>query len=114
MEAEGSLSRRQRPVTAGYLSRQRAQSNNRDDTDDKASDDGCSAPRQRPTPTRPSTQRNTRSIPRASVEAVRRMSAGNDLDADALGKTRSEVETLRIKLRETDLAKSQAQVRVRV
>lgn len=108
MEAEGSLSRRQRPVTAGHHSRQRAQSNNRDDNDDHAFEDGNSA-QHRPSPARPSTQRNTRSIPRASVESVRRMS-GHGPDGDAMEKIRSEVEALRTKLRETDLAKSHAQV----
>lgn len=111
METEGSISRRQRPLTAGYLSRQRARSNSRDDDNDHAFGDGGSPHHQRPTPARPSTQRNTRSIPRASVEAVRRMS-GNGPDEDALGKIRSEVEALRTKLRETDLAKSQVQVNV--
>ena len=102
MDAEGSLSRRQRPTTAGYPSRQRAQPDN-------AFEDGCSGQQQRPTPVRPSTQRTARSVPRASVEAVRRMS-GHGPDEEALGKARSEVEALRRKLRDTDLAKSQAQV----
>lgn len=110
METEGSISRRQRPVTAG--SRQHAESNNCND--DNAFEHGCPAQQQRPTPARPSTQRNTRSIPRAAVEAVRRMS-GSGLNEEALGKIRSEeVEALRIKLRETDLAKSQAQVQVQL
>ena len=109
MEAEGSLSRRQRPATAGYHSRQRMQSNHRDDSDDRPFEDGFPAQQQQHAPSRPSTQRGTRTIPRASVEAVRR-TPGHGTDEDALGKLRSEVEELRKKLRDADLAKSQAQV----
>lgn len=104
---------RTRPMTAGSLSRRRrGHSNDRDYNDDNDLEDGDRpAQQQRPTPARPSSQRNTRSTPRASAEAVRRISGGNRPDEDAMGTMRSEMETLKTNLRASDLAKSQAQVR---
>lgn len=100
-----------RPVTAGSLSRQRhAHSNDRDYNDDNAFEDDRPE-QQRPPPVRPSTQRNTRSTPRAAAENARRLSGGNGPDEDAILTIRSEMEALKAKLRASDFAKSQAQVR---
>lgn len=82
-------------------SRQRAHTNDRDIEEDLA------VQQERPRPVRPSTQRNSRSTPRA-VEAMRCMS-GNE---DEVGPIRAELEMIRTKLREADFAKSQAQVLV--
>lgn len=100
-----------RPVTAGSISRQRrGHSNDHDYNDDNDCGDVCSAQQQHPTPNRPSTQRSTKSTPRALAEAGKRLSGGTRSDEDAIRTMRSEMETLKTKLRASDLAKSQAQV----
>lgn len=104
MEAP-SRQRRVESAAGGSTSRHRLYSNDSDDNDNI---DG-----NRPAPVRPSTHRATKSTPRAAAEAARRLSA-DPMDERAMGKVRLEVEALRDKLSEADLAKAQAQVHVTV
>ncbi|CAB1097114.1 unnamed protein product [Ectocarpus sp. CCAP 1310/34] len=100
MEAP-SRQRRVESAAGGSTSRHRLHSNDSNDDDDI---DG-----NRPAPVRPSTHRATKSTPRAAVEAARRLSV-DPVDERAMGKVRLEVEALRDKLSEADLAKAHAQV----
>ncbi|CAM9607448.1 unnamed protein product [Ectocarpus sp. 12 AP-2014] len=102
MEAP-SRQRRVESAAGGSTSRHRLYSNDSDDNDDI---DGS-----RPAPVRPSTHRATKSTPRAAAEAARRLSV-DPVDERAMGKVRLEVEALRAKLSEADLAKAQAQVQL--
>ncbi|CAM9459906.1 unnamed protein product [Ectocarpus fasciculatus] len=97
--------RQRRPESAGgSISRhRRAYSNDSDDNDNIIGN--------RPAPVRPSTHRATKSTPRAAAEAARRLSV-DPVDERAMGKVRLEVEALRDKLSEADLAKAQAQVQL--